>query len=565
MRALYYTLFFILSVASNVFAQSLERPAKFQVLLRDKGDLSEYKNNPSQFLSDAALKRRTLQNIPIQWNDYPLNQNYITAIEAQGFTILNRSKWFNSLTVYCADSAKVDQLQKLNFVSAVRPVTKVLSSSREQQFKAEQQKNEARLKNQVAKPFVKSDRSSNYGMSAAQSDQIQLTNLHGMGFKGQGISIAVLDAGFYNCDRIAYFDSLRIQNRILGTHDFVQGNDSVYEDNSHGMSVLSCMAANVAGEMLGTAPKANYWLFRTEDAGSEYLIEEDNWVAAAEYADSAGAWIINSSLGYTVFDDPQASHSYADMNGNTTRISIGADIAASKGILVVNSAGNSGDNSWQFIGAPADADSVLSIGAVDSLGNYASFSSLGPSADGRLKPNVSAMGQATAIVTSSGALGKANGTSFSSPVIAGAAACLWQAFPDASNMEIFRAIEQSAHRFETPDNQVGFGIPNFTKAFGILMKARNAEAERDSLMNVYPNPASESLTIEFYSASEQTLEVTITKLSGKRVQQFDFKTLPFYTQKIQMERLRKLSSGNYILTIKNEAGKLFSRRVLLEN
>ena len=343
------------------------------------------------------------------------------------------------------------------------------------------------------------------------------------------------------------------------------GNDSVYEDNSHGMSVLSCMAANKPGVFMGTAPDAHYLLLRTEDAGSEFIIEEDNWVAAAEFADSAGAWIINSSLGYTEFDDPQTSHTYLDLDGNSTHVTRGADIAASKGILVVNSAGNSGDNAWRYIGAPADGDSVLTIGAVDSLGNYASFSSQGPSAAGRIKPNVSCTGQATWIVTSAGNIGRANGTSFSSPILAGAAACLWQAFPDASNMEIYKAIEQSAHQYENPDYFVGYGIPNFTKAFGILKKARNADAEKDSLLNAFPNPASESLAVAFYSGKAQTIVMSLTKLSGKLVQEQEIDVLPYHTNTLQFEFSRRVSAGSYILAIKNESGTVFTRRILISN
>jgi serine protease AprX len=561
----YYLFVLCYLIAFQLFSQAKFNSAKFFVSFIDKGNTDAINTRNLSFLSEAALKRRALQNIPIEWSDYPVNQAYINQLHDEGFIVLNRSRWFNAVSVYCSDSAEIEKLKKLSFVADVKPVSKVLSSGLKEQKQLDHFKNTARLKSQIS--HVKSNLllESHYGVSRYQTEQIDLHNLHAMGLKGQGISIAVLDAGFYNCDRISLFDSLRVNGQILGTRDFVQGNDSVYEDNSHGMSVLSCMAAHSPNQFIGTAPKANYWLLRTEDAGSEYIIEEDNWVAAAEFADSAGVWIINSSLGYTVFDDPMTSHSYSDMDGNTTRISKGADIAATKGILVVNSAGNSGNNSWQYIGAPADADSVLSIGAVDSLGNYAEFSSRGPSSDGRIKPNVSAMGQATWIVTSSGAIGKANGTSFSSPIIAGAAACLWQAFPDAGNMEIYKAIEQSSHQYDAPDYKLGYGIPNFTKAFGILKKARNTNAGQDSLINVYPNPPKETIMLEFYSAKEQNIELSITKVSGKLVKQTLFKVLPFFTNTVQIELPKKMSAGTYILSVKNEAGEQFNRRILLEN
>ncbi|MFN5370617.1 MAG: S8 family peptidase, partial [Bacteroidia bacterium] len=445
---------------SVAYAQTFEKPAKFQVVFKDKGELRDLESKPIQFLSEASLQRRKKQGISLQWNDYPVNSAYVQQLKQKGFRVLNISRWFNSVSVYVQDSATIKELLAYPFVKTVRPVTKVLVSVQDENGLSLQKQKEKNRK--AFKPAFQQKNSieSSYGFANGQIAQIELQSLHQMGFKGDSVLVAVLDAGFYNCDRISFFDSLRLQSRIIGTHDFVMGDDSVYEDNYHVMSVLSCMAANKPGQFVGTAPGAQYLLLRTEDAGSEFVIEEDNWVAAAEFADSAGAWIINSSLGYTEFDDPQTSHTYADLDGNSTHVTRGADIAASKGILVVNSAGNSGDNAWRYIGAPADGDSVLTIGAVDSLGNYATFSSQGPSADGRIKPNVSCTGQATWIVTSSGNIGRANGTSFSSPILAGAAACLWQAFPDATNMEIYNAIEQSAHQYENPDNLIGYGIPN---------------------------------------------------------------------------------------------------------
>lgn len=550
---------------SAAYTQRFDKPVKFQIVFNDKGDLDKIVSSPTQFLSEAALLRRKKQNIPLQWNDFPVNSEYIQQLKQRGFKVLNTSRWFNSVSVYVQDSISIKELTSFPFVKAVRPVTNVLASAKLENGLSAQKLKE---KNRNAfKPAFqqKTNIDSPNGYANGQISQIELQSLHQMGFRGDSVLVAVLDAGFYNCDRISFFDSLRLQNRIIGTHDFVMGDDSVYEDNSHGMSVLSCMAANMPGQFMGTAPQAHYLLLRTEDAGSEFIIEEDNWVAAAEFADSAGAWIINSSLGYTEFEDLQTSHTYTDLDGNTTHVTRGADIAASKGILVVNSAGNSGDNTWRYISAPADGDSVLTIGAVDSLGNYAPFSSQGPSADGRIKPNVSCTGKATWIVTSAGNLGRANGTSFSSPLIAGAAACLWQAFPDASNMEIYKAIEQSAHQYARPDNLIGYGIPNFVKAFGILKKARNADADRDTLLNAYPNPASESVSVTFYSAKSQNLILSLTKISGKLAQEQILQVLPYHINTLQFAFNRRISSGTYILAIKNELGEVFSKQIIIRN
>ncbi len=261
------------------------------------------------------------------------------------------------------------------------------------------------------------------------------------------------------------------------------------------MSVLSTMAGNVPGLLVGTAPGASYWLLRSEDAGSEYVVEEDNWIAAAEYADSVGADVINSSLGYTDYDDNNQSYTYADMDGNTARVTRGADIAASKGILVVNSAGNSGNNFWRYIGAPADADSIITVGAVNSLGIIASFSSLGPTSDGRVKPTVCGQGEGTYVVSSADGVYPGNGTSFSSPVMAGAVTCLWQANPSFNNMELIDAIKRSASRYSSPDSLYGYGIPNMAVAHMVLSGQELPTSDNENFMMANPNPFTEEIDV----------------------------------------------------------------------
>ena len=253
--------------------------------------------------------------------------------------------------------------------------------------------------------------------------------LHNRDLKGKGKLIAILDAGFSRVDEMIAFEELFAENRILGTKDFVQRNNNVFDEHTHGMMVLSTMGAENKGQIIGTSPEASFWLLRTEDVDSENLIEEYNWLCAAEFADSVGADIINSSLGYTTFDDAGQNHTYTDMDGRTAPVSIAATIAAQKGMIVVNSAGNSGSGSWHFIGAPADADSILSVGAVDENADFAWFSSYGPSFDGRVKPTVVAQGRNTIVATSNNGTLTGNGTSFSSPIVAGLSACLWEAHP----------------------------------------------------------------------------------------------------------------------------------------
>jgi subtilisin family serine protease len=303
------------------------------------------------------------------------------------------------------------------------------------------------------------------------------------------------------------------------------------------------MGGYLEGEFLGTAPKASYWLLRTEDVSSETLIEEYNWAVAAEFADSVGADIINSSLGYTTFDYPWHDHSYADMDGKTTVISRAATLASRKGIIVCNSAGNSGNSNWKYIGAPADADSILSVGSVNAMREVSSFSSYGPTPDGRVKPSVSAQGGNTAIITQSNTIATSNGTSFSSPVIAGMTACLWQAHYDKSNMQIINAIIQSAHLYEYPDEQLGFGIPNYALANALLFDVEDVSTPT---LEVYPNPAYSDARVYVYSANESEISYRVIDLQGKVVVKGE---IPWTYSRIGID-LPSLKSGVYVVEVK---------------
>ena len=548
-----------------MFAQVTAGPKKYWITFKDKSNSPYSINTPEQFLSEAALKRRQLQNIPIKENDLPVNQLYVDQIQNSGVQVISRSKWFNAITIQVEDSSILSTINNLPFVNGYSQVARLKAKTAADDFMADLRRvaeaTEAKQRKANTTQTKSAANSGIYGAANVQIEMIGGSKLHEMGFTGKGMTIAVLDAGFYNVDQINHFDSLRQSGRLLGTKDFVQGGTQVFEDNSHGMSVLSTMAANTPGEIVGTAPQANYWLLRTEEAATEFIIEEYNWVAGAEFADSVGAWIINSSLGYTRFDDTLTSHTYNQLDGNTTPITIGADLAASKGILVINSAGNSGGDAWRFIGAPADGDSVLTIGAVNSERAYASFSSRGPSVDGRIKPNVCAMGQQSVLVVSSGEVALSNGTSFSSPILAGMAACLWQAHPTASAMEIFKAIEQSADQYENPDDMKGFGIPDFMEAHSILARTQLNQTTSDSIVNVFPNPFIEGLSLEFFSTTEQEITVTVHKLSGKRVYEEKIKVYPFVNNLIQLEKLKKVSSGTYTVSV-NNGKNVFVKRII---
>lgn len=550
--------FFLLLSAGFSQAQNAA-PHKYWVQFTDKNNSSFNVSRPSEFLSDKAIERRSKMNIPIVENDIPVNDNYVQEIAQMGVRILNRSKWFNAITIE-ADSALFVQIQALPFVSSGMRVARLKEKTNAEQFMSDLMKmyEQLQAKQTAIEPVPGADPV--YGEGDIQIKMLNGHKLHQLGYRGKGMTIAVLDAGFYKVNEFVFFDSLRTQGRILGTRDFVEGGESVYEDNTHGLSVLSTMAANYPGIFVGTAPDAFYWLLRTEDADSEFLIEEDNWVRGAEFADSVGADIINSSLGYTNFDDPETSHTYNQLDGNTTVITRAADLVASKGILVVNSAGNSGADPWKYIGAPADGDSVLTIGAVTSEGKYASFSSRGPSADGRIKPNVTAMGQGTLVVNSGGSVGRSNGTSFSSPVTAGMVACLWQAHPEAGMMQVFKAIEKSASQAENPDDYLGFGIPDFMKAHQILARLAEEKTKPDSIVNVYPNPFIDGVSIEFYTEKEQDVVVLINKMSGKKIEEEKFHVLPFGNNLLQLNKVKKLKSGQYIVTVLTPAGQ-YSRQI----
>ncbi len=442
---------------SSLILIAQSTPEKYWIQFTDKSNNPFSINNPQAYLSQRSIERRNKQNISIDIKDLPITPSYIDSVIAKGAKVCNRSKWFNAITIQnddttITDSALVASIYSLGFVNKVDTVLYLKSGHK---YSVEE----------YLGKYLSAEL--DYGASFNHINMVSGNRLHKLGYTGKDMIIAVLDNGFRGTNTIAAFDSLWIQNRIFQGPDYVDGDDSVFDVGGHGTNVLSVMAANVPGEYIGTAPHATYWLMKTE-APYESRVEEDNWVAAAEFADSIGADLINSSLGYNTFDNSSMNYPFSAMDGNTTRITRGADIAASKGILVVNSAGNEGNNSWGKVLAPADGDSVFSIGAVNGAGNYASFSSRGPTADGRIKPNVVAQGQSTFLYSISGGLGTSNGTSFSAPLIAGMTACLWQAHPEKNNMEIINAIQQSASQSTEPDERLGYGIPDYFCAHFLL-------------------------------------------------------------------------------------------------
>ena len=384
-----------------------------------------------------VLKRRARYTIPIDQTDLPVNPAHIDSIRLSGnVTILNISKWLNQVCISTSDATALTKINSLSFVMASAPI-----AARPQPMIITPVNKQLDPPNETTPNTPATAQKPvdlyNYGSAYAQIHTHNAEFLHNHGFSGKGMQLALMDAGFFNYKTLPTFDSIRKNNQILGTWDFVANEESVNEDHAHGMTCFSTIAANLPGSFVGTSPKSSFYLFRTEDISSEYPIEEQNWLAAAEKADSLGVDVFSVSLGYNYFDNSVFNYTYSKMDGNTTLISRACDLAAKKGILVVAAAGNDGNTSWKYITTPADADSVLSVGAVNAARQTAVFSSYGPSSDGQIKPDVAAIGQGAVIADqTTGAPTYGNGTSYACPIMAGIVSCLWQAFPEVNNMGI---------------------------------------------------------------------------------------------------------------------------------
>jgi len=519
-------------VPTVIFSQIAED--KYRLYLTDKENNTFSIENPEEFLSENSIQRRAKQNILITENDLPISNYYLDSLNNLGLVIINKSKWLNTVVVHTTDSELIDTITKYGFIK-----------SKNKSFLRTKSESYLNLLGNQDLKIAYSD-NFDYGTGTTQISMINGHALHQNGYQGQGITIAVIDGGFYNVNTLPAFDSLWQNNQILGTKDFVDGDKEVFDASDHGMKVLSTMGANIPGILIGTAPKANYWLLRSEKTDDEYTIEEDNWTAAAEFADSIGANIITSSLGYTEFDDENQNYTYNDLDGNSTFITKAADIAASKGILVINSAGNLGNGPWNYISAPSDGDSVLTVGAVDEFASIAYFSGLGPTYDGRIKPNICAMGVRSAVQGADGNVTVSNGTSFSTPIIAGMTACLWQVFPELNNMEIIKKIEESAHQFSTPDNIMGYGIPDFGKAAELQNVNIISVINNEAFIKVYPNPFIDKISIEFLLKINESIKIELFNSIGEKVK---IKTIPSnsYNSKIELHGLNDLPKGIYFI------------------
>ena len=543
------TLIFACLLLSISFELSAQFPGKYWVKFTDKNGSPYTVGNPSAYLSTRSIARRTNQGIAVDMTDVPVNQTYINQVNATGAQVFQRSKWINAAIVIVNNATQLSAINSLTCVASSAPVGKYIKTKSEEELSEKAVVSSHNKQAQIT--------SYNYGPSFTQANQIGADCMHSVGYRGQGMVIAVIDAGFENANINAVFDSLRTEGRILGTRDYVAGNTSVYEDYFHGANCLSLMAGNTPGQLIGTAPKASYWLLRSEDAATEKIIEECNWVVAAEFADSVGADITTTSLGYTTFDIASQNHVYADLNGKTAVASIAATMAARKGIFVLNAAGNEGGGAWNYIGVPADADSICTVGAVDGSGVHANFSSVGPTSDGRIKPDLSSMGQGSYVCNSNGLFSSGNGTSYATPILAGAVACLWQANPTKTNMEILQALRATASKSTTPDNIYGWGIPNMCAAHN-LMNGTNVsvnEIIKATNFKLFPNPAKQSVN---FTLNQKPEYISLHDVLGNVI---DVTLMEKNSSAFELQFNNSMANGVYFISIKTSEGFINSKFV----
>ena len=534
--------FLLLFLMLGMFAQAQVATNIYWVQFTDKNNSPYSIDNPEAYLTPRALQRRANLGITIDEYDIPVNPQYLQAVAGCGAELLNPSKWLNGVSVRVTDPAVIEAINALEFVSVVRNCPNDLKA---------QEMKERWLANEMKPSATHRGLYGYYGGAETQVTQLNVNLLHDMGFDGTGVVVAVLDGGFQGTPDASCFDNMREEGRLLGTRDFVYGSNSVYTQSTHGTSCLSTMAAYDPNNMVGTAPKASYYLIHTEDGNSENIIEEYNWVSGAEYADSLGVDVCSTSLGYVGFDIGQWDHPFEHYDGHTAPMTIGVEIAASRGMICMNAAGNDGDGICT-LGIPGDAEHILTVGAVDGNGNRAYFSSVGPTYDGRIKPDVMAMGEGTYVASGYGnwwPYYNGDGTSFATPVLAGAVACLRQARPYASVQEICDAIRACSNRADNPDNQYGYGIPDFSQALEVLQVEEPMGNTPAQIISVYPNPSNGEVHVVLNDLHKA--ELTVFDFMGRKLYTYSFNGLNHTTLETY---LNTLDSGVYFIKAVSESG-----------
>lgn len=529
---------FFLFTFFTAYSQNL--PKQYRIDFTDKKGTTYSINNPGSFLSEKAIARRAKYNISLTESDLPVSELYCDSIVSCGAIIFSKSKWFNSVTIGIENDSIIEKIKKISFVKEITflaPKRSIKVSTRPKVIN---------ITNFDTNVFDSTSLENFYGATFDETIYVNGQYLHQKGFFGKEIVIAVLDAGFLNTDSIVYFTDIFDSERIIDTYDFVKDNKGVYESGNHGTTVFSVIGSFYPGKIIGSAPQASYILLRTEDKDTEYLIEEENWIAGAERADSMGADIITSSLGYSIFTDTSQNHRIKDLDGKTIRVSIAADIAFSKGIIVVGSAGNYRDDDWKYISAPADALNIISVGALGSDSTISVFSSSG-FINGRIKPELATKGVAVSALDASGQIKEASGTSFSAPNITGFIACLLEEYPNAKPSELRAAIIRSCHQYFSPDSLLGYGVPDFKKASEMLRLMLN-DQNFSEYLKIYPNPFTNILNIQILNPKNDTIKIELYNITGSLVFSNSFVTSTFIDN-LEIELGKNLPNGLYMLKI----------------
>ena len=465
---------------SVAFAPLWAQEGQYMVFFADKEGSTYSLAQPDAFLSPRSIARRQKFNIPVTESDIPVSETYISQLNDLGAEVYYRTRWMNGVLAQLSPE-ELEQVSQLSFVTGTELVKPKARNGRKKSGSSIGASRRQKYKNKRL----------NQPLNNFQNDMLGIDEMHADGYNGEGLLVAVFDGGFRGVDTVSFFSHMFEEERMLPGYDFVGMSPDVYRYGQHGTEALSCIGAYQEGVIEAGAYGADFMLCVTEDVSSEYRIEEYNWLFAAEFADSTGADVISTSLGYTTFNDSEMDYTYDDLDGQTTAITKAMNLASEKGILCVVSAGNEGSGSWRYVSPPADAPDVLAVGAVSTGGNKVSFSSFGPTVDGRIKPDVSALGLQTVVVDASGNITRSNGTSFAAPLIAGFAAGIWQAFPEDTHLELMERIRRSGDNSLTPDNETGYGIPDYNQIRENYLLP--IEASRQShAFKVYPNPVENS-------------------------------------------------------------------------
>lgn len=541
----------LLFVASGSTAQAQE-VYKFWVGLRDKAGCTYTLDCPSAYLGPRSLQRRQRQGIAVDSLDLPVSRAYLQTFRQIGFAVQNQSRWLNGVTLFAADSSLASVLDTIPFVDTVIFCEK----SSVQAPDVSPTDTGPRCS---PEPFgaISYYDSAYYGFCYPQMAQLRGTVLHQHGFDGRGIVIGVCDAGFPGVDTGGYFHSLRSDGRLLASRDFVWAGNNVYSVNCHGTKVLSLMASCLPGCFVGAAPKASYVLCRTENPMRETILEEYNWISAAEYLDSMGVDVITSSLGYFDFDDSVQSHTLGNLDGKTAPMSIAADIAVSRGMLVINAAGNNGRLGSGYLGIPADAERVLTVGSVDADCRWSAFSSYGPTSDQRVKPDVVALGENVPCVNYQGELTYSSGTSLATPIMAGMMACLWQRYPNLTPCQLCDSVRRWGSADAVADMQIGYGIPDFSRAVQSYLPVVQADADA-ARFKIWPNPSRDNVVVELPGGVPSAGAVLLfCDMGGREVMR-----LPVVADRMSVS-LKGISVGVYCVSLVTSKASV-SRKLLVK-